>query len=284
MATYHVYMGVRFLNKFLKQHGWKGIRSLRVEELKNKTIVVDTSIYLYRFKASGKLHENMELLIHLFKHHHIHPIFIFDGTPKPNKKEVLKLRQQDKQLAWKIYSESPFLSEEDASNLRKRFTKVSKQDVINIKQLMTTHNVSYIDAPYEADELCVKMVKLGKAYACLSDDMDMFLYGCPIVLRDLNLDTSTVSMYHLQRILFQLKLTLEEFKKICVLSGTDYYISSYNLFDCLNMFSLFKKSAENDFYEWITTKKNIDVSTLCTAYQAYSIDTSEFDYLLPFTQ
>jgi len=277
-------MGVRFLNKFLKQHGWKGIHSLRVDKLKGKTIVVDTSIYLYRFKSIGQLHKNMDVLIQLFKQHHIHPIFIFDGTPKPNKKEVLRLRQEDKQLAWKIYSESPCLSEEDATQLRKRFTKVSKQDVIEIKQLMTHHHVSYMDAPHEADELCVKMVKLGKAYACLSDDMDMFLYGCPIVLRDLNIDTSMLSMYNLQMMLSQLRLTLEEFKQIGVLSGTDYYVSSYTLFDCLNMFSLFKKSGENDFYEWITKQKKADYQILMKAFHAYSIESTEFDYLLPFTQ
>ena len=263
-------MGVRFLNKYLKQHGWKGIRSLRVSDLKGKTIVVDTSIYLYRFKAAESLIPSMLTLITLFKENDIHAIFIFDGTPKSNKKEVLKLRQKDKQLAWKIYSETPDLSVEDVNSLRKRFTKVSKQDVTNIKQLMTDHQMVFIDAPHEADELCVKMVKLGRAQACMSDDMDMFLYGCPIVLRDVNITTSTLSYYNL--------------KQICVLAGTDYYISSYNLFDSLNMFDLFKRSSENNFYDWLTKKNNIDHDKLMIAYHSYSIDTSEFDYLLPFTQ
>jgi hypothetical protein len=279
-----LYMGVRFLNKYLKKHGWKGIRSIHVHDLTGKTIVVDTSIYLYRFKAAESLLPNMLLLIKLFKQHHINPIFIFDGTPKPNKKELLKLRQQDKQLAWKIFSETPDLTEEHASLLRKRFTKVSKQDVMDIKEVMKEQNVPFIDAPYEADELCVKMVKTGKASACMSDDMDMFLYGCPIVLRDLNIHTETLTYYHLSTMLSQVHLTLNEFKQICILSGTDYYVSSYNLFDCLNMFSLFKQSSENDFYDWITKKNNLDHQKLINAYQYYSIDDTDFDYLIPFTQ
>lgn len=278
-----VYMGVRFLNKYLKQHGWKGIRSLRVNDLKGKTIVVDTSIYLYRFKALEALVPHMETLLQLFKQHKITPIFIFDGTPKSNKKEVLQLRQQDKNLAWKIYSENPNVSEEYAKQLRKRFTKVSKQDVLTIKELITEHHMTFIDAPHESDELCAKMVSLGKAYACLSDDMDMFLYGCPLVLRDLTMETETLMAYHLPVMLSQLDLTLEQFKQICVLSGTDYYVSSYNLFDCLNMFSLFKKSSEHDFYEWMK-KKNVDYPKVMSAYQSYAIESPEFDYLLPFTQ
>jgi flap endonuclease-1 len=210
-------MGVRFLNKYLKQHGWKGIRSLRVSDLKGKTIVVDTSIYLYRFKAMEALLPNMVVFLQLFKQHEIKPIFIFDGTPKSNKKEVLQLRQQDKKLAWKIYSENPNVSEEYAKQLRKRFTKVSKQDVLTIKELLAENQMAYIDAPHESDELCAKMVSLGKAYACLSDDMDMFLYGCPLVLRDFTMETETVTLYHLPLMLAQLDLTLEQFKQICVL-------------------------------------------------------------------
>jgi len=277
-------MGVRFLNKFLKQHGWKGIQSIRVNELTGKTIVIDTSIYLYRFKAMEALSLNMLLFIDLLKKNNITPIFIFDGTPKSNKKEMLKLRQQDKQLAWKIYSETPTISEEYATHLRKRFTKVSKQDVLGVKDMLQEHQMTFIDAPHEADELCVKMVKMGKAYACLSDDMDMFLYGCPLVLRDLDIQTEIVFSYHLQDILSQLSMTLDDFKKICVLSGTDYYVSSYNLFDCLNLFSTFKKSSGHDFYEWVNKKKGIDYDKVITAYRAYAIEEAEFDYLLPFTQ
>lgn len=277
-------MGVRFLNKFLKQHGWKGIHSLRVSDIKGKTLVIDTSIYLYRFKALEALVPNMLSLIQMFKKYDVRPIFIFDGSPKSNKKEVLQLRQKDKQLAWKIYSETPGLTNAYATQLRKRFTKVSKQDVLTIKDLLQEHGMPFMDAPHEADELCVKMVKTGKAYACVSDDMDMFLYGCPLVFRDVMMDKETFTSYNLSTMLAQLQLSMDEFKQICVLSGTDYYVSSYNLFDCLNMFSMFKKSSSHDFYEWMTFHHGVDYHKLMTAYQFYSIESPAFDYLLPFTQ
>ena len=39
-------------------------------------------------------------------------------------------------------------------------------------------NEGYYTAINEADELCASMVINGFAWACLSEDMDMFVYGC----------------------------------------------------------------------------------------------------------
>ena len=52
--------------------------------------------------------------------------------------------------------------------------------------------------------------------------MDLFLYGCPRVLRYLSLINNTVIIYHLHSILNDIELTFNEFKEICVISGTDY--------------------------------------------------------------
>jgi len=51
---------------------------------------------------------------------------------------------------------------------------------------MIAYGVSYIDADGEADQLCASLVLKNKVYACLSEDMDLFVYGCPRVLRYLS--------------------------------------------------------------------------------------------------
>ena len=56
-----------------------------------------------------------------------------------------------------------------------------------------------------------------------SEDMDLFLYGCPKVYRYLSLANSTLILYNTENILQILNCTIEEFKLICILSGTDYY-------------------------------------------------------------
>ena len=87
---------------------------------------------------------------------------------------------------------------------------------------MQALGVNYIVAPGEADAMCAQMVLKRKAHACMSDDTDMFVYGCPRVLRHLNLLDETITMYDMSRILNLMGMTLTEFRQICVVSGTDY--------------------------------------------------------------
>ena len=43
--------------------------------------------------------------------------------------------------------------------------------------------IAYYESEGESDYVCAKMVKQKIAFACMSEDMDMFVYGCPKVLR-----------------------------------------------------------------------------------------------------
>ena len=61
--------------------------------------------------------------------------------------------------------------------------------------------MKYIIAEGEADKLCAELVINKTAYACMSDDMDLFVYGCPIVLRLFNISRRNVVRYDLQKIL-----------------------------------------------------------------------------------
>ena len=55
--------------------------------------------------------------------------------------------------------------------------------------------ISYYQAKGEADKLCAKLVNKNKVFACLSEDMDLFVYGCPKVLRYISLLNKNVIMY-----------------------------------------------------------------------------------------
>jgi 5'-3' exonuclease len=67
-----------------------------MSELSGKTIAVDISIYLYKFSTDNSLIENMYLMMSIFRHYKIIPIFIFDGKPPDEKKELLEKRKFDK--------------------------------------------------------------------------------------------------------------------------------------------------------------------------------------------
>ena len=89
-------MGVHSLNQFINANCPEAIRKITLSDLKNKKIVVDTSIYMYKFMADNALIDKMYQMIMLLKNNHIIPVFIFDGKAPNEKKECLKMRKEIK--------------------------------------------------------------------------------------------------------------------------------------------------------------------------------------------
>ena len=274
-------MGIRYLNGYLTKQCKNGICTILFESLTNQTVVIDTSIYLYKFKSVDSLITSMTQFIDLFQQYSIHPIFVFDGKPKINKKKTLQKRQQQKQLAWDQYqqvlhTETP----EVLQALKKNFIRVSQRDVEQIKELMDSKKVQYIQAPHEADEVCARMMKQGNAQYCMSDDMDMFVYGCSQVLRQVNLTTKTATLYQLEHILNALHISLEDFQMICILSGTDYSESNQTIYDYMKWYNQFIKSGSTNFHQWLIHEKKI----LQLDTKEFMILSEEFNYLDPLIQ
>jgi hypothetical protein len=251
-------MGIRYLNSYLTKKCTHGICSILLGTLSHSTVVIDTSIYLYKFKSVDSLVGSMTQLLDLFQAHSIHPIFVFDGKPKTNKKHTLQKRQQQKQIAWDQYqqvrdTETP----EVLQALKKTFIRVSQNDVASIKTLMDSRRVSYIQAPHEADEVCARIMHQGHAQYCMSDDMDMFVYGCARVLRQVNLQEGTATLYQLDHMLKALRISLEDFQMICILSGTDYSESTHTIYDYMKWYDQFIKSGKLSFHDWLVHEKSI---------------------------
>ena len=133
------------------------------------------------------------------------------------------------------------------NQLKKKFIRLHHSDIENAKSLMQSMGISYIEAPCEADELCAKLVLKHKVYACLSEDMDLFVYGCPRVLRYLSLLHKTVVIYDLKTILNELHMSMGDFRNICIVSGTDYNMNKdTSLFKTLKLFNKYKQTIINN--------------------------------------
>ena len=275
-------MGIKHLNSYLKKHCSKGINKISLKKLSGKKIAIDTSIYLYRFLAENALIENFKLMISIFRDLNITPLFVFDGKPPKEKYELLKERKNDKYIAenkynqlreqLEKYKEDKNINDieikkikQDMKLLKRQFIRIRHTDIENVKNLIKTMGVTYIDAIGESDKLCAKLVSKNKVFACLSEDMDLFVYGCDRVLKYINLYNKNVLIYDITIILLELNITLDEFKHICIISGTDYnsnynsnYNSKYNLFKTITYFKSYKKYNTNNytFYEWLD--KNTD--------------------------
>ena len=181
-------MGIKHLNKYLQDTCNESIKKIHISSLSGKKIVIDTSIYLYRFVGDGCLLENFYLMISIFRQYNIIPLFIFDGKPPKEKDELLKQRKMEKkeaELKYKILEDKLINNidadiniveiKENMDVLKKQFIRINHKDIENVKTLIKAYGVSYIEATGEADKLCAKMVCKHKAYACLSEDMDLFV-------------------------------------------------------------------------------------------------------------
>jgi len=268
-----------------------------MKELANKTIVIDISIYMYKYQTDGTLIENIYLMLSLFKHYSIIPIFIFDGKPPIEKRELLRQRYNDKVVAEAEYNRLCALLEQESLDkgdlvsemelLRKKIIYLTKKQISSVKTLIHAFGATYYDAPNEADELCALLVLKNKAWACMSEDMDMFVYGVPRVIRYFSLLNHTIVLYNTISILQELRMTQKEFSQVCILSGTDYNLSSRQaivgygslLNDSVNMFKQYKNYCFTDgFYDWLLKENLIghdEYTSLNHIYQMFINETSE---------
>ena len=270
-------MGIRNLNHYLRQNCPNSIKCINIAELSGKKIAVDISIYLYKYEAENALLENMYSMLSIFIYYNIIPIFIFDGKSPPEKKALLKKRRECRELAQEEYdklkTELELVEDEiiekqriisSMEKLKKQMVQIDKTKIEKVKALIRAYGATYFDAPGEADEVCALLVIKQKVWACLSEDMDLFVYGCSRVLRYFSLISHTVVLYHSKGIYKELKMTHTEFNEICVLSGTDYNIinADVSLLQTLVHFKRFKEARIKEarikeahttetFYNWL---------------------------------
>ena len=230
-------MGVKYLNGYFVHNCSKmAIAKTTFAEYEGKTIVVDTSIYLYKFLIDGNFEEQMYLFLSLFKYYCIDAIFVFDGKPPPEKWPLLRQRYEDKKSAQNKYDELQEMLADMSGNqydstvaqleeLRKKMVKLRPEHLQFAKKMMDSFGFVHIDAPCEADMVCADFVIRGIAWACLSEDMDLFLLGCPRVLRNISLLGHTWTIYTTELVLKELNIKLKDLVEIVVLSGSDYTVN-----------------------------------------------------------
>lgn len=282
-------MGVKGLNSLIMNWCKLQIRPTNINTLFGKKIAIDTSIYMYEFKGRKSLLSDFNDMILMFRNNNITPIFVFDGKGPLEKNETLITRRENKRKAedeYKVLLDKLLVLDNTNNSLsleperqrmisrltilEDKFVRINKQDICNVKELMDLYGVIYYDHDGEAEQLCSKMVIDGSVYACMSDDMDLFIYGCPRILKRLDLRRNTLDYYDLGVILKSLNVTLRDFKHICVLSGTDYnkkgtsaHISiktAFKLFSDYEYAVKRRKAAPNSFYYYISTARNAKIN------------------------
>ena len=327
-------MGIRTLNKFLQDKCESSISCIKLSELSGKKIAVDISIYLYKFLGDNVLLENLYLMISIFRENNITPVFVFDGKPPVEKNDTIALRKKTKRNAREEYyrlkqilddiesdvnesdcndgsnKQAVVLDEETTlplpsnavdiriimDKLKKKFVILKSEHIQSAKTLLQAYGMTYIESPGEADMLCAKLVSKNIVYACLSEDTDMFVYGCSRVLRYLSLTASTVVLYDFHKIINTLDMTTYEFRQLCIIYGCDYLpknekqnYKNMTIFNSYKMFKNYKDYLKNtieinndkpDFYKWILSQNTDMLSYINEASKVIDLfDISSYDNL-----
>ena len=270
-------MGIRYLNKYIRRKCSHNIVEINLYKLRGKKVAIDASIYMYRFKSEECLIDGMYQMAMLLRRSGVVPVFVFDGKPPQEKIPLLKQRHYDKKRAEvEMLSMQRKMKEEDANvrysdyiECKRKSIRLRKSEIEEVKQLLTLCGITWYQAKGEADELCARLILKKRVWACMSEDMDMFVYGCPRVLRCFHLMRGTCLLYDTNTILKSLGLTMSEFREICVVSGSDYtadLCDRFTLYDAIESFESFKNEQQGKmmkkamtntstcFYDWLDDK------------------------------
>ena len=227
-------------------------------------------------------------MITILLKYNIEPIFVFDGKPPIEKNGTINQRKNERETArdqYKVLEQqlNNNISITEKKNilkemhiLKRQIVSIKKKDIYDVKELINSFGVKYVDSQGEADELCAYLVNNNKGWGCLSDDTDMFVYGCKYVLRELNLINHSVYVYNTSSILNELDITENDFKDILILSSTEYDNNiNIKLIDILNVYEKYKSEKFKyvySFYIWLLKKTNYikNYELLLNTYKLYT--------------
>ena len=304
-------MGVKKLNKFIDLRCKKAVKLVSLKKYENKKIVIDINNYLYRYKGQDTLIDNVFQMCVIFNKYNIKPIYVFDNRTRLRNKDDLKYKELRKRVEEKDAGEKQYkvlqdkletmktsedkdsdkerkimkAIEEKLKVLKRNIVRLKSDEIAEIKELIAAFNMVYYDAPNEADEVCAYLSINGYVDACMSEDSDMFIYGCPVILKHISMVYETVKEYTYDVIIDTLGISCENFRRLCIISGTDYNIDSkYGKF---NIFYYYKKHmtyVKND-RDYLVYKFKLDSElddyddrvVLNTIFENYTtIDNSDF--------
>ncbi len=179
------------------------IETIKLSDLKGRTIAVDAFNWLYQFLASVRQYDGTPLmdskgritshLSGLFNRslflirNKIQPIFVFDGKAPELKQKEQDIRAERKLRAKMKLKEA--IDRHDLEAMKKysaQTSKLTKEMIEDSKKLLEGLGIEWIQAPSEGEAQVAHLVKKGDAYCAASQDFDCLIFGAPRIVRNLN--------------------------------------------------------------------------------------------------
>jgi flap endonuclease-1 len=233
-------MGIRGLTGWIQWASAKALTKPLWSSFQHKRVGIDILGFLYKAKAAGT--HPVTYIAHLIaqcREHNIIPIPVFDGKPPDEKRDIIRLRTEQRQQ--NDHKRRTLSNTMDTSELtadqKEQYSKeiqtltassvyITTDERDEVKRLLYACGVRCLNANGEADNVLAYMAKRGELHAVMTNDMDLLTRGVPILLVPEGLgvpgDTKGWIAYQLDTILKESGLTYQQFVEMCVLMGCDY--------------------------------------------------------------
>jgi len=222
-----------------------------LEDLRGRSIAIDAFNTLYQFLSiirqpdgtplmdrqgrvtshlSGVVYRTTNLLAV-----GIRPVFVFDGRPPALKGRTIQARGEVKRRAEREWQDA--LAKGDLPRARTKAMQTSRltgEMVEQSKRLLGLLGVPWVQAPSEGEAQAAHMARRGDAWAAASQDYDSFLFGAPVLVRNLALSGRrklprkdvyvdvVPEQLELDATLAALGVTREQLVDVGILMGTDF--------------------------------------------------------------
>lgn len=195
---------------------------------KRSVLVVDAMNLLFHLAGLENgpgVVDGLNTLCTLLQIHGLRAVCVFDSNKMSKQRKTLandRRKQRDeavkelKNIKVQHGVEVPHYVKRKQAVLRSRTIHVGPKEVRAAwDQLSKSGVCTVLMAPDEADSVCVEMVQRGTAFACLSNDSDMFVRGCSRVLRQFDPHAASFELWDTATIYATIGVTPERFVAVC---------------------------------------------------------------------
>jgi flap endonuclease-1 len=228
-------------------------KEITIEDLKNKTLAVDTYNLLYQFLSSirqadgsllqdskGRVTSHLTGLFHRITKlmsYNMKFIFCFDGEVPALKNRERERRKELKVEAQKKYEEAS--QKENLEEMKKfaaRTSRLTREMVEDAKELIRALGQCIVEASSEGEAQASYIVRKGDADYVLSQDADCFMFGATKLVKNLTIsgkrkkpgaytyEEVSPEVIELKDVLKELAIDQEQLIILGILVGTDYNI------------------------------------------------------------
>ena len=226
-------MGIKGLTGLIQKYAPDSVETINLHTLSGKTLAIDASLFIYKMAFSVKTSKEGKSYGHIIGIFQktinylavgIVPIYVFDGKPPKEKNNVLKSRREKSVALKKLMDESE--DKEKKEKYKTQSFRMTKEDVDDVKKLLSLMGVSYIQADGEAEGYASELCKMAYVDGVVTEDMDSLAFGTPLLVRS-NIDRSikrkdVLSTINMEKVLEGMNISFDEFLDICIMSGCDY--------------------------------------------------------------